>query len=285
MKPPLKDPATDALRLATWRGGTPPELPRPGPLGWLLIALRGTAILLVLGVGVLLIVPLRLIERLLSGPRRPVTGPWVQGVCRMCLWCLGIKWRRTGQPMRQPGALVANHSSWLDIFVLNAALPMFFVSKAEVSGWPGINILTRVTNTHFVTRDPRLARQQTAEFIDRTAAGHRLLFFPEGTSSDGRRVLPFKATLFQAFLDPSLPKNLAIQPISVHYEAPAGRSTAFYGWWGAMDLGPHLLAVLAQPRQGSVTVTMHQPISVAGHDRKTLAAAAEAAVRSAAPHE
>lgn len=268
---------------ATWRGAAPPPLPRPGPLGWALAAVRLVAVLLVLGPGVLLILPLRGVERLVAGPRRPVTGPWVQGVCRLTLWCLGIGWRRVGAPMRGPGAMVANHSSWLDILVLNAAAPLFFVSKAEVAGWPGINILTRVTNTHFVTRDPRLARQQAAEFAARTQAGHRLLFFPEGTSTDGRRVLPFKPTLFQAFLDPDLPAGLAIQPVSVAYAAPEGRDPAFYGWWGDMALGPHLLAVLAQPRQGHVTVTLHPPIPVAGHDRKSLAAAAEAAVRRAAP--
>lgn len=285
MTAPLKDPATEALRAATWRGGVPPALNRPSALGWVLVVLRGLAIISVLGIGVALIIPMRLIERLLSGPRRPLTGPWVQGVCRLCLWCLGLKWRRIGTPMRQSGALVANHSSWLDIFVLNAAMPLFFVSKAEVAGWPGINILTRVTNTHFVTRDPKLARQQTAEFAERTGNGHRLLFFPEGTSSDGRRVLPFKPTLFQAFLDPQLPSDLAIQPISVHYEAPQGQHPAFYGWWADMELGPHLLAVLSQPRQGRVTVTLHTPIAVAGHGRKSLAAASEAAVKSAAPDE
>lgn len=266
---------------ATWRGGAPGAPPRPSPLGWLLVALRGTAVLSVLMGGVLLILPLRAGERLAAGRRRPVTGPWVQGVCRLCLWLMGIRWQRWGQPMRGPGAMVANHSSWLDIFALNAAAPVFFVSKAEVSGWPGINILTRVTETHFVTRDPRLARAQAAGFAERTALGHRLLFFPEGTSTDGRRVLPFKPTLFQAFLDPALPQGLAVQPVSVRYQAPPGREPRFYGWWGDMDLGPHLLAVLAQPRQGRITVTLHPPIPVAGLDRKTLAAAAERAVRSA----
>ena len=267
---------------ATWQGEPPSHPPRPSVLGWLLVALRGTAVLSVLLIGVLLILPLRAAERLAAGHRRPATGPWVQGVCRLCLWLMGFRWRRRGQPMRGPGAMVANHSSWLDIFALNAAAPVFFVSKAEVAGWPGINVLTRVTETHFVTRDPRLARAQAAEFADRTALGHRLLFFPEGTSTDGQRVLPFKPTLFQAFLDPALPQGLAIQPVSVRYEAPPGRDPRFYGWWGDMDLGPHLLAVLAQPRQGRITVTLHPPIPVAGHDRKTLAAAAESAVRSAA---
>ena len=268
--------------IAAWHGAPPPPVPRPTTLGWALAILRGLALVAVLLPGVTIIVPLRAAERLFSGPLRPLTGPWVQGVCRLSLWCLGISWRRIGTPMHGPGAMVANHAGWLDIFVLNAAAPVFFVSKAEVAGWPGINILTRVTDTHFVTRDPRLARTQAAEFASRTAAGHRLLFFPEGTSTDGRRVLPFKPTLFQAFLDPALAQGLAIQPVSVRYEAPPGRDAAFYGWWGDMDLGPHLLAVLSQPRQGRVTVTLHPPIPVAGHDRKTLAAAAEAAVRSAA---
>jgi len=265
---------------ATWRGDeAPPPLPRPGACGWLLVGLRGGAILLVLTLGVLLIVPLRLAERLFAGPRRPVTGRWVQGVCRICLWILGLKWRRIGQPLRGPGAVVANHSSWLDIFVLNAAMPVFFVAKAEVAGWPGINILTRVTDTHFVARDPRLAPAQAREFAARTRAGHRLLFFPEGTSSDGRRVLPFKSTLFQGFLDPALPADLAIQPMSAAYRAPPGRDPRFYGWWGDMELGPHLLAVLAQYPQGSVTVRLQDPVPATGETRKTLCTRCEAAVR------
>ncbi|MCV2447994.1 lysophospholipid acyltransferase family protein [Paracoccus sp. DMF] len=264
----------------TWHGeATPPAIPRPSALGWLLVATRGLGIVSVLLIGVILILPMRWVERLFAGPRRPVTGPHVQLVCRLCLWILGLRWCCEGRPLRGPGAVVANHSSWLDIFVLNAAMPVFFVSKAEVAGWPGINILTRVTDTHFVTRDPRLARRQAEEFAARTRAGHRLLFFPEGTSSDGRRVLPFKPTLFQGFLDPALPQGLAIQPMSAHYHAPPGRDPRFYGWWGSMALGPHLLAVLAEPRQGAVTVRLLPPIPVAEETRKTLSAKAEAAVR------
>ncbi|AXC50629.1 1-acyl-sn-glycerol-3-phosphate acyltransferase [Paracoccus suum] len=261
----------------------PPVLPRISLLGWLRAGLRGTGVVIWLALGVLALLLLRLPERALHGARRPWTGPLVQGVCRGCLAILGIRWRRVGRPMQGPGAAVANHSSWLDILVLNAALPVFFVSKAEVAGWPGINILTRVTDTHFVVRDPRLAQSQAAEFAARTRAGHRLLFFPEGTSTDGRRVLPFKPTLFQAFLAPDLPAGLALQPVSAAYRAPPRRDARFYGWWGAMALGPHLLAVLAQAPQGSVTVTLHPPITVAGSNRKALAAQCEAAVRSGLP--
>lgn len=264
----------------TWRDEVPPPVARPrGLRTWLRVLRRGGGAVLVLLLGVLLILPLRGIERLFHGRRRPWTGPHVQMVCRLTLACMGIRWRRLGKPISGPGAVVANHSSWLDILVLNAAMPVFFVSKAEVATWPGIGILTRVTDTHFVVRDPRLARAQAEAFAARVRAGHRLLFFPEGTSTDGRRLLPFKPTLFQGFLDPALPEGLAIQPVSAAYHAPAGADPRFYGWWGDMDLGPHLLAVLAIRRQGRITVVLHDPIRVAGHTRKTLSAAAEDAVR------
>lgn len=272
---------TESPRTIWWETEPEMDLPKPGPLGWVLVVLRGLPIALTLLIGVLCILPMRWIERLFAGPRRPVTGPWVQGVCRLCLIFMGIRWRCIGKPLKGPGAVVANHSSWLDIFVLNAAMPVFFVSKAEVSTWPGINILTRVTDTHFVTRDPKLARAQAEEFAERTRAGHRLLFFPEGTSSDGRRLLPFKATLFQGFLDPALPSGLAVQPIAAVYHAPKGEDARFYGWWGRMDLGPHLLAVLSRPRQGSVTVHLLLPIPVAGESRKTLSAKAETTIEKA----
>ncbi|MDO5647444.1 1-acyl-sn-glycerol-3-phosphate acyltransferase [Paracoccus sp. (in: a-proteobacteria)] len=266
---------------ATWREGVPPDLPGPqGAAGWWRVLRRGAPAVAVLLVGVLLILPLRAVEWLIFRARRPWTGPFVQGVCRLVVACIGIRWTRRGQPMRGPGAVVANHSSWLDILVMNAAAPVFFVSKSEVATWPGINILTRVTNTHFVTRDPKLARAQADEFAARIRAGHRLLFFPEGTSTDGRRVLPFKPTLFQGFLDPDLPDGLAIQPMTAVYRAPDGADARFYGWWSDMALGPHLLTVLSAPRQGSVTVMLHPPVPVGGQTRKTLAAATETAVRA-----
>lgn len=277
-RPSRIDPGRGA---ATWRDGTPPPLPRPAGLaGWWRVARRLVPAVLVLLTGVVAILPMRGLERLIHGPRRPWTGRHVQVVCRLVLACIGLGWRREGQPLRGPGAVVANHSSWLDILTMNAAMPVFFVSKAEVRGWPGINVLTAVTNTHFVVRDPRHARAQADEFADRVRAGHRLLFFPEGTSTDGSRVLPFKPTLFQGFLDPGLPEGLAIQPMSVAYHAPPGADPRFYGWWGDMALADHLLAVLSAPRQGQAVVILHPPVPVAGEDRKSLAAITEAAVRA-----
>ena len=99
-----------------------------------------------------------------------------------------------------PSTVVANHASWLDIFALNAPQRIYFVSKDEVRDWPGIGWLARATGTVFIARKSREAGVQARLFETRMAAGHRLLFFPEGTSTDGRRVLPFKTTLFAAFL-------------------------------------------------------------------------------------
>lgn len=264
----------------TWNEGEAPEMPRPDGLrGWWRVIRRGIPAILVLLTGVVLLLPMRGIERLFHGPRRPWTGPLVQIVCRLVLFCIGLSWRCEGQQLNGPGAVVANHSSWLDILTMNAAMPVFFVSKAEVKSWPGINILTTVTNTHFVVRDPKFARAQAEEFVARIRSGHRLLFFPEGTSTDGRRVLPFKPTLFQGLLDPDLPEDLALQPMSVAYHAPLGADSRFYGWWGDMSLADHLLAVLSVPRQGGVEVRLHPPVSIAGENRKTLAAKTCAAVR------
>ena len=86
------------------------------------------------------------------------------------------------------GAMVANHSSWLDIFALNAAKRLYFVSKSEVAGWPVIGWLARATGTVFIKRKQRDAMRHIEVLRDRFLAGHTLLFFPEGTSTDGLRI-------------------------------------------------------------------------------------------------
>ena len=136
----------------------------------------------------------------------------------------------------------------------------------------------------FIERNPRKAREQKQVFEDRLHAGHKLLFFPEGTSTDGLRVLPFKSTLFQAFFNEKLRDEVSIQPVSVAYHAPRGEPDRFYGWWGDMDFGPHLLKTLAARRQGAVEVIYHRPVRVAEFsDRKSLALELERRVREGHP--
>ncbi|MEV8465523.1 lysophospholipid acyltransferase family protein [Fluviibacterium sp. DFM31] len=246
------------------------------------VLLRGLVLaVLVFGCLALLLL-VRLVERPLCGLDRPVTPHITRFVCRNAFRILGMGFQAEGTPMQARGAGVANHGSWLDIFALNACQSVYFVAKTEVSGWAGIGWLARATGTVFIARDRRQAAAQRQLFRDRLAAGHHLMFFPEGTSTDAQRVLPFKPTLFAAFFDADSPEvPLAIQPVSVIYSAPEDADPRFYGWWGDMDFAPHLLRVLALRRQGGVKVIYHDPLPIAGYpDRKALARAAEARVRA-----
>ncbi len=266
----------------TWydeHGDLPP--PQIDLMGWLRAVARGIPLLIVVSSGLLLMLLLRLIERPLCGLRRPVTPYITQFVCRAFFFILGMRHCAIGQPMRGAGAVVANHSSWLDIFALNMRKRIYFVSKSEVAAWPGIGLLAKVTGTVFIERRRRDAAAQVSLFRDRLAAGQKLLFFPEGTSTDGRRVLPFKPTLFAAFFDQALIDHMQVQPVSVVYDAPLGRDPRFYGWWGGMAFGENLMTMLSIKEHGAVTVIYHDPVRVADYaDRKALAKVTEVAVRS-----
>jgi 1-acyl-sn-glycerol-3-phosphate acyltransferase len=264
----------------------PPEPPavRITAAGWLRVIRRGVPMAVVVFGGLVVLLALRLVERPLYGLHRPLTPRITQGVCRAALMILGLRYEVRGARMHERGAVVSNHASWLDIFVLNAGKRVYFVSKSEVARWPLIGWLARATGTVFIDRDPRAARGHTALFVARLMAGHKLLFFPEGTSTDGRVVLPFKPTLFEAFFSAGLREALHVQPVTLIYHAPDGAEPRFYGWWGEMDFAHHLLKVLAAPRQGRVEVVYHPPVRVADfRDRKALAAHVEAAVRAGMP--
>lgn len=263
-----------------WDSGVQLDMPPLGLADWLRVVARGSVLIVLVFGGLLILLFTRLIERPLNGQRRPVTPYITQFVCRNAFRVLRIKLYVMGAPMTGRGAVVANHSSWLDIFTLNAAKRIYFVSKSEVASWPGIGWLARATGTVFIERNPARARAQTEVFRDRLLAGHKLLFFPEGTSTDGLQVLPFKTTLFQSFFAESLRLEISVQPVSIHYTAPPDMDPRFYGWWGDMTFGTHLLATLAARRQGNVQVIYHPPLKVADFaNRKTLALACEVAVR------
>lgn len=255
--------------------------PRITALGWLRVIGRGGVLGLVTYGGLVLLLALRLVERPLFGAARPWTPFITKGVCRAAFAILGIGWSVRGEPMTAPGAMVANHASWLDIFALNAAARIYFVAKSEVSGWAGIGWLARATGTVFITRKGAEAKRQQEVFESRLAQGHQLLFFPEGTSTDSLRVLPFKSTLFAGFFTARVPVPLQIQPVTVIYHAPQGGDPRHYGWWGDMEFAPHLLMVLADARPGRVEVIFHPPVPVSAFaERKSLAAHCERVIRT-----
>lgn len=259
-----------------------PEM-KPEPLsvlGWFRVILRGVPLVLVLLTGLAVHGLIRLIERPFFGQNRPISPNITQIVCRLGLIILGLNLRIHGEAMNMPGAVVANHSSWLDIFVLNARKRIYFVAKAEVRDWPAIGWLARTTGTVFIKRDRREAKRHIETFQKRLSFGHRLLFFPEGTSTDSQRVLSFKTTLFAPFLNEEIRKNAHIQPVTVVYHAPKGRDPRFYGFWGDMELASHLLQVLGAPKNGSVDVVYSPPVNMLDWtDRKQLALELEETVR------
>ncbi|MBE0455144.1 lysophospholipid acyltransferase family protein [Roseovarius autotrophicus] len=264
----------------TWHSDAPPPVVTRAPGHWVRVLWRGGRIVAVIGAGVFATLFVRPVERRLHGLARPWTQPITVWACGRVFAILGIAYDLEGTPLDGPGAVVANHVSWLDIFALNARKRVYFVAKAEVAGWPGIGLLARLVGTVFIRRDPREARAQTAMLAGRLGVGHRLLFFPEGSSTDGLRVLPFKTTLFQA-LHGLGEGGVRVQPVTLLYEAPEGQDARFYGWWGDMELGAHLSQVLGARRQGRVRVVCHAPLAVSDFpDRKALALACERAVRA-----
>jgi 1-acyl-sn-glycerol-3-phosphate acyltransferase len=249
--------------------------------GWLLLFSRGGMIIFVITISLFLKLSLRLFEKPLFGNKRPITPYITVLVSRISLWLLSIPVKRFGSPLEKAGALVANHSSWLDIFALNSSQRLYFVSKSEVAKWPGIGLLAKATGTLFIRREAKEAIVQKKLFEKRMKMGHRLLFFPEGTSTDGMRVLPFKSALFQAFFDLDLNLECFIQPVTVTYFAPVNEDPRFYGWWGDMSFTFHLLKTIASRRQGSIEIRYHDPLLVSNFaKRKELAAAAEKIIRS-----
>jgi 1-acyl-sn-glycerol-3-phosphate acyltransferase len=161
----------------------------------------------------------------------------------------------------RPTLFVANHTSYLDIEIMGAAVEGSFVSKAEVSRWPIFGWLAKLQRTIFVERADRAgAARQRDEIRSRLDAGDNLILFPEGTSGDGIHMLPFKSTLFAAAED----ERVMVQPISVIFRLldgiPLGRFyRPFFAWYGDMTMVPHLWKMMGLG-QLTVVMTFHEPV-------------------------
>ena len=184
-------------------------------------------------------------------------------LCRL----LGLRVRVIGRPARpdgRPVVFASNHSSWLDILALGGVLEACFIAKEEVGRWPVIRTVARLGRTVFVSRRPADTGRERNAMRDRLDAGDNLILFPEGTSSDGSRVLPFRSVFFSvAEAQPGRSCPL-IQPVSIVYDQlgglPIGRaSRPVFAWYGDMDLASHFWR-LAQHRGLRATVLLHAPV-------------------------
>lgn len=194
---------------------------------------------------------------------------------------LGVQVRVIGTPANRgagrPVVFVSNHSSWVDIPVAGSVLEGCFVAKGEIDRWPFVNLIARLGRTVFVSRRRGSTAREREAIRARLDRGDNIILFPEGTSSDGSRVMPFRSSFFSVVEggQGTLP---LIQPVSVVYDRlgglPAGRaSRPMFAWYGDMDLASHFWR-LGQQCGLRVTVLLHAPLDPAQFpDRKALSQA------------
>jgi 1-acyl-sn-glycerol-3-phosphate acyltransferase len=143
------------------------------------------------------------------------------------------------------GLLVSNHISYVDILVIGSVSPAVFISKSEVAGWPVFGWFATACGTIYVRRTIRSdVARIGSEIRDRLERGFLLVLFPEGTSSDGRTVLPFKSSL----LEPVQTVQVPVYAAHVSYCTAAGNSETVVPYWADMTLVPHMIKLLSQPR-------------------------------------
>lgn len=197
-----------------------------------------------------------------------------QGWSRQLLAILGIRLDATLGEIAPGSLIVANHISWIDIFVINAARPSAFVAKAEVRRWPLLGWLAARTDTVFLRRGSRgHAKIVNAEIDALLEAGRDVAIFPEGTTTDGTHLLGFHGALLQ----PAVETGRPIQPLALAYETPDGRRTLAPAYVGDTSLGQCLSAILAE-RRIVARLRAAPPLTSAGCERRQLACAAHAAI-------
>jgi lyso-ornithine lipid O-acyltransferase len=207
------------------------------------------------------------VQALLVAARSPLCRRLPQAYHGLCARLLGIELEVVGSPAgERPVLFVSNHSSYLDIVVLGALIPGSFVAKAEVGSWPFFGLLAKLQRTVFIDRKARNAALHRDDMRGRLEAGDALILFPEGTSSDGNRTLPFKTALFSVAGLRVGGRPIAVQPVSVTARTldgiPLGRAfRPFYAWYGDMNLVTHLGRMIGLGRLG-VRVEFHEPVTI-----------------------
>lgn len=208
--------------------------------------------------------------------RQPIIQRWSQLLVAAC----GVKTQSLGHMLTgQPVLFVANHVSWLDIFVINVYRPTVFVAKSEIRRWPVLGWLVAGAGTVFIERHQRhaikeVAQQMQKNFTNQLAVG----LFPEGTTSEGKVVKPFHSSLFQTAIETAVD----IQPIALRYYENEKRS-ARVAFTGDQTLVQNVWLLLSQPGTRVhcefLPVLLHQDNAAQG--RLAIAQAAHQAIEQA----
>lgn len=192
----------------------------------------------------------------LPARRAAIARRWHAAMARI----LGLRATIAGEPPRGAFLLVANHLGYVDVLLLGSVLECVFVAKADIRGWPLLGGLAASTGTIFIDRASRRDTLRVGDAIERAlASGRGVVVFPEGTSTDGTSVLPFKSSLLDVAARERLP---------VHY-ARIGYSIAEAAWGGDEPFGSHVLRLMQQPR---IEATLRFGVeAIVSGDRKALA--------------
>jgi len=168
---------------------------------------------------------------------------WVQQTCLAILNGAGIRYHVEGQPPTH-GLVVSNHLSYLDVLILSAAMPCFFVAKMEIGGWPFFGEAARVGGTIFLNRSSMSSATTVAEMMsERFKLPLPVLLFPEGTSTDGSKVLRFHSRL----IDPATSTGVPITAAAIRYVIEDGTPERKLCWFGDAVFFPHLMKALGTP--------------------------------------
>jgi 1-acyl-sn-glycerol-3-phosphate acyltransferase len=156
--------------------------------------------------------------------------------------CRGLAIHMTTRGSMPPsGLLVCNHLTYLDVIVLSSIGPCVFVAKRDIAAWPLFGWLARVAGTIFVDREHRLSSSAVVDLVrEAISGGLVVVLFPEGTSSDGSTVLPFKSALLESAVQLQCPVSAG----AIGYELDQGSVAAEVCYWGDMTFGPHLVNLL-----------------------------------------
>lgn len=231
--------------------------------------------------------PLFLLINLIFVPAFALLRPLVRSWSRWAqvTWCtlscrlIGLRVRAIGTVHSAgPTLYVSNHVSYLDVAVLTQLVDAVYVAKAEVKGWPLFGLIARLTGTLFVDRSAITRAREHSDGVRRhLAAGNNIVLFPEGTTTDGSGVAPFKSTLLEAAGARMSEPGVVIQPISIVYTRAAdgtpldGERAELYGWFDDMELTRHMWRVFGM-KGAEVEVRFHAPVrAVDVADRKALA--------------
>jgi lyso-ornithine lipid O-acyltransferase len=230
--------------------------------------LRALRRIILFVVGTVLLVPVQLffylplhVLRILPRNQSPLVRVWY----RYMLWVFGVRVvlvnkRNLGKKQK---IFLSNHISYLDIFILGAYFNCFFVAKSDIAGWPIFGSLAKIGGTLFITRERRFLKRQLELLANHLKAKQSLLIFPEGTTSNGQEILPFKSSLLNSVME--MKQKPFIQALTLVYTHMNDKKLITQeqfdqiAWYGDMTMPPHFGNLLRQ-KNFTARVIIHPPI-------------------------